>query len=166
MQTNKKANKQTNKYKQKKNKQTNNKEENQSDQLPDPVKESPKSSLILATTGAQFLIDFCWNGCITVVVKNEWTFLLCNLVKVLYINHQLIINYQFKKIIFFTGIQKQSINFKLIFLYFSFFFQIARVFPTTFKYQQQIQREQESSETNKYPVIKSLQCEWTSTAIE
>ena len=61
--TNKKTNKQTNK-------QTN-KEENQPGQLPDPVQESPKSSLILATTGAQFLIGFCWNGCITVVVKNE-----------------------------------------------------------------------------------------------
>ena len=46
-----------NKYKQT-NKQTNNKEENQPVQLPDPVKESPKSSLILATTGTQFLIVF------------------------------------------------------------------------------------------------------------
>ena len=133
-----------NKYKQT-NKQTNNKEENQPVQLPDPVKESPKSSLILATTGAQFLIGFCWNGCITVVVKNEWTFFLYNLVKVLYINHQLIINYQFKKIIFFTGIQKQSINFKLIFLYFSFFFKLHEFFP------------RRSSINNKYNVNKNHQ---------
>ena len=64
-----------NKYKQT-NKQTNNKEENQPGQLPDPVKESPKSSLILATTGAQILIGFCWNGCITLVVKMNEHFLV------------------------------------------------------------------------------------------
>ena len=122
-----------NKYKQT-NKQTNNKEENQPDQLPDPVKESPKSSLILATTGAQFLIGFCWNGCITVVVKNEWTFFLYNLVKVLYINHQLIINYQFKKIIFTSRDPKTTHKLQTDFSPFFVFFQIARVFPMTFMY--------------------------------